>query len=101
MGWGPNTEKLVNQFPQAMQVGVGPQHGETGKSVSTSYASWGGPQQRGSGTTNSFLFKLDFCPAPRAQKLYVPNLSLLTVDYRSENFQSLYHTISGSNTTQS
>ncbi|WP_262853666.1 hypothetical protein [Staphylococcus marylandisciuri] len=42
MGWGPNTEKLVHQFPQAMRVGVGPQHKETGSSVSTSNASWGG-----------------------------------------------------------
>ncbi|WP_262853614.1 hypothetical protein [Staphylococcus marylandisciuri] len=46
LGWGPNKEKLANQFPQAMQVGVGPQHGETGKSVSTSYASWGGAPTR-------------------------------------------------------
>ncbi|WP_262855531.1 hypothetical protein [Staphylococcus marylandisciuri] len=42
MGWGPNTEKLVRQFLQAQRVGVGPQHRETGKTVSASTASWGG-----------------------------------------------------------
>ncbi|WP_262853927.1 hypothetical protein [Staphylococcus marylandisciuri] len=39
---GPNTKKLVHQFPPAMRVGVGPQHRETDNSVSTSTASWGG-----------------------------------------------------------
>ncbi|WP_262856531.1 hypothetical protein [Staphylococcus marylandisciuri] len=47
LGWGPNTKKLVYQFPPAMRVGVGPQQRETGKPVSTSTASWGG-------TTKSF-----------------------------------------------
>ncbi|WP_262854201.1 hypothetical protein [Staphylococcus marylandisciuri] len=47
MSRGPNTKKLGLQFPQAMQVGVGPQHKETGTTVSTSNASWGGaPTQR-------------------------------------------------------
>ncbi|WP_262856293.1 hypothetical protein [Staphylococcus marylandisciuri] len=48
---------------------MGPQHRETGKPVSTSTASWGGPikAKPGAGTgsgTEIFLFKLDFCPAP-------------------------------------
>ncbi|WP_262853659.1 hypothetical protein [Staphylococcus marylandisciuri] len=30
-----------------MRVGVGPQQRETGKSVSTSTASWGGPNKEG------------------------------------------------------
>ncbi|WP_262856525.1 hypothetical protein [Staphylococcus marylandisciuri] len=42
MSRGPNKEKLVNQFPQAQRVGVGPQQRETDKSVSPSIASWGG-----------------------------------------------------------
>ncbi|WP_262855428.1 hypothetical protein [Staphylococcus marylandisciuri] len=40
---GPNTEKLVYQFLQALRVGAGPQQRETGKPVSTSTASWGDP----------------------------------------------------------
>ncbi|WP_262855224.1 hypothetical protein [Staphylococcus marylandisciuri] len=44
MGWGPNTKKLVHQFPPAMRVGVGPQQRETDSSVSPSNASWGRPQ---------------------------------------------------------
>ncbi|WP_262854248.1 hypothetical protein [Staphylococcus marylandisciuri] len=38
-------------------LGAGPQHRETGKSVSASHASWGGPikaKPEGSGTTKSF-----------------------------------------------
>ncbi|WP_262855874.1 hypothetical protein [Staphylococcus marylandisciuri] len=50
MSRGPNTKKLVNQFQQAMRVGVGPQHRETDKPVSTGTASWGGPQHRETGT---------------------------------------------------
>ncbi|WP_262854626.1 hypothetical protein [Staphylococcus marylandisciuri] len=47
MSRGPNTKKLVHQFPPAMRVGVGPQHRETGTPVSTSTASWGwAPTQR-------------------------------------------------------
>ncbi|WP_262855376.1 hypothetical protein [Staphylococcus marylandisciuri] len=29
MSRGPNTKKLIHQFPPAMRVGVGPQHRET------------------------------------------------------------------------
>ncbi|WP_262853813.1 hypothetical protein [Staphylococcus marylandisciuri] len=61
-----------------MQVGVGPQHRETGKPVSTSTASWGGaPTQRNWDYSfhkysklerpyEIFLFQLDFCPAPES-----------------------------------
>ncbi|WP_262856614.1 hypothetical protein [Staphylococcus marylandisciuri] len=40
----------MRQFPQALRVGAGPQQRETDSSVSTSTASWGGPQQRETGT---------------------------------------------------
>ncbi|WP_262853828.1 hypothetical protein [Staphylococcus marylandisciuri] len=42
MSRGPNREKLVNQFPQAMRVGVGTPTQRNCISVSTSNASWGG-----------------------------------------------------------
>ncbi|WP_262856799.1 hypothetical protein [Staphylococcus marylandisciuri] len=55
MGWGPNKEKLVNQFQQALRVGVGPQQRETGKSVSTSTASWGGAPTKRERDRNLFI----------------------------------------------
>ncbi|WP_262853404.1 hypothetical protein [Staphylococcus marylandisciuri] len=58
MGRGPNKEKLIIQFLQALRVGVGPQHRETDNSVSTSTASWGGAPTKRNWDINPSLFNI-------------------------------------------